>query len=140
MRKIYVVMTVFLCVLMMCCKEEKAPQGKMIKPGIYNTDCLDSLFSYKMEGVWDYFPEPGPQNVLLYHWCMPLHDALVEYNKHFSTVIKETIIEANAMKFTEEEAAKWDELCKYGGEKRRNAERNLDTIINHQRFIFITEL
>ena len=42
--------------------------------------------------------------------------------------------------FTAEEAAHWDSMNARGaGLLIRGAERNLDTIVNHYHFIFITE-
>ena len=62
-----------------------------------------------------------------------------------SVTVSEPVIEKMCKEFSEdkltpEEIAKWDSMNDEGGYLLiRGAERNLDTVVNHIRLIFITE-
>ena len=55
------------------------------------------------------------------------------------TAILEVVDWANSDTLTEEEAQRFDSLNENNSLLIRNAERELDTIVNHYHFIFITD-
>lgn len=82
----------------------------------------------------------------LYIACGCVPTQRVHSNKTNDSIqVEESVIESmckDAMRdtFTAEEAAHWDSMNARGiGLLIRGAERNLDTIVNHYHFIFITE-
>lgn len=138
LRRTQIILLVFACALMMCCKEKNTVKAR---PEIYNIKCLDSL-GYESVGI-EIIPidsllpgEHGP--VVPYYWNNPLHDAIIEFNKHFKHDIQDVIEEERHIHRTQ------DEIDEINGDpygiRVRGAERDLDTIINHVRYVFISEL
>lgn len=126
---------------MVCCKKEPEAEG-IVVPGIYNLSYLDSL-GYKSVGM-EIIPidsllpgERGPMVPLW--WNIPLHDAKIEFNKHFRNYVQEVIEEESKRHYIEDEVEEIETDFEWGN-LVRGAERDLDTIINGIRYVFTTEL
>lgn len=147
MKRIYTIIVVCLCALMVCCKKEVLlPNG-----GIQNISMLDSIrFPDSLLEI-DGFTMWNPKHTILYlcDYCPMIDSVQIEFNKHFGHVIPDYIkdIEKDWKRLPEEDKKKWLNFCEnirketghYPQEIVYESERNLDTVIHGTNYTFVTD-
>lgn len=132
MKKIYSVTVVFICVLMMCCKKENVDY-------LSHFDWNDLAFKDTLKPVIEYRGVPFTENNF---YSEPVRNAMKAFNRKFENWVQEVIDYEDTQGWIDETPEEWE--AKQDAEGRyieiRGAERDLDTVINHMRYRFTTEL